>query len=110
VLIVGHNLSEQRARETMEFDIWRVRDASPQRAKEVLGEEAFRIGQLLAEGAWSGQEVTSGLLKASEYDGLRGKLGKQGIKDFINARIKEGNEAKGVFQHPIRRGEYTLNR
>lgn len=105
--IVGHHLSEERARETMEFDIWRVREAPRQRAKEVLGEASFRVGQLLAEGVWSKREATLGLLGASEQAGLCSKLGEQGVKDFIDARIMEGHEAKGVSQYRVRHGEYV---
>lgn len=108
--LVGHHLTEQRARETMEFDIWRVREASGHGAREVLGEAAFRIGQLLAEGAWSREEATSALVDASVDAGLREKLGEQGVKDFINARITEGSEAKGVSHYRVRRSEYSLQR
>jgi RimJ/RimL family protein N-acetyltransferase len=108
--LVGHHLTEQRARETMEFDIWRVRQASAQRAKEALSEAAFRIGQLLAEGVWSRKEATLALIDASNRAGLDGKIEDQDVNDFINARIMEGIEAKGVSQYRVRRGEYSVNR
>lgn len=105
--LVGHYLTQQRARETMEFDVWRVREASAQRAGEVLSEAAFRIGQLLAEGVWSRKEAISGLFDASNHAGFDGKLEEQDVKDLINARIMEGSEAKGVSQYRVRRSEYT---
>jgi len=105
--LVGHHLSEQRARETMEFDIWRVRNASPDKAKSVLAEATFRIGQLLGEGAWSKHDVMVSLLSAAEESCVIGELGEQAGKNLIEGRIAQGMAAKGISQYRVRRHEYA---
>jgi RimJ/RimL family protein N-acetyltransferase len=108
--LVGHHLNERRARETMKFDIWRVRQTSPSRSKEILGEATFRLGQLLAEGAWSSEEALPSLLDACEHAGLCQDLGDRGVADLIKMRLAEGIKAKGIAHYRVRHGEYAFQR
>jgi len=104
--LVGHHLSGERARDTMQFDIWRVSNSSPERAEHTLSEAVFRIGQLLAENAWSRGDAISALLNASKEAGLIANFGEQYVGDFINTRLAEGGEAKGISHYRVRKNEY----
>lgn len=110
MLLIGHHLSHRRARETMEFDVWRVRNASPDRVHATVSDAAFRMGQLVAEGVWSKAPAASALLAAAERVGLAAACGAQTLRDFIDARFVEGAQAKGVSHYRVRRGEYLTRR
>lgn len=108
--LVGHHLSEERARETMQFDIWRVGQASQSRGKEVLAEAAFRIGQLLAEGAWSKDEAVGRLRATAKRSEGCAEMSTQELERIIDASIAKGSEAKGVSHFRVRRNEYAYGR
>lgn len=108
--LVGHHLSEERARETMQFDVWRVSNSSTTKVEQILNEAVFRIGQLLAENAWSREDAISALLKASKEAGLIAKFGKQYVGNFIKTRLAEGAEAKGVSHYRVWKSEYNAQR
>lgn len=106
VPLLGHHLSEDRARETIAFDIWRLRTSSRARARRTLEETAFRIGQFLAEEVGSLQQATAALLDAAVISGLSDTLHKAALHDLIEERLTRGMKAGGLAHYRVRREEY----
>ena len=94
--IVGHHLDRQGALETMEFDVWRVRQATPPSIEDTIRHASFRIGQLLGEGVWELEPAQASIQQAAMEAGYAGS-GLQ-LESLVRNTLKEGMDARG-FSH-----------
>ena len=96
VPIVGHHLTERRARETQDFDLWRLEHTPPDQSQRTLEEAAFRIGQFLGEGIGSRAEMTEALLAAAGGSN----------RQFIEERLAAGMATPGLAHYRVTRAAY----
>ncbi|MEM7223811.1 MAG: GNAT family N-acetyltransferase [Pseudomonadota bacterium] len=96
VPIVGHHLTEARARETQAFDLWRLETAAPDQAARTLEETAFRIGQFLGEGIGSRDELTEALIAVA------GPASRQ----IVEQRVAAGMASPGMAHYRVSRAAY----
>jgi RimJ/RimL family protein N-acetyltransferase len=106
VPMLGHHLEEDRLRETIAFDVWRLAHAPIDRAQTTLDEVAFRCGQFLAEIGEDPAATTSEICSAAKKAGLEQILGGQALYDRVNSRLAAGTKAPGLALYRVRRRDF----
>lgn len=94
MLLVGrYPLAEYAGEEcgpTIHYELWRVETASPQNAQQNLEEAAFKIGQFVADGVATKDEMTVALEKASVANDFVSRIGADAVSIIINEYLDAG--------------------
>lgn len=97
-------------RPTMDFEVWRVRTASPERAQPNLQEAAFKIGQFLATGVATKDKMTTALRDAAQTCGLSARVGDDVVRDLIDERLTAGMAEDGWLHFRVEKDRFFATR
>ncbi|MEM7222627.1 MAG: GNAT family N-acetyltransferase [Pseudomonadota bacterium] len=86
-------------RPTMDYEVWRVANAPPERAEQTLQEAAFKIGQFVADGISSKAEMAAALERAAA--GLANRLGEETVQRLINQHLEAGLTEAGWLHYRV---------
>jgi len=78
----------------------------PQNAQHALEEAAFKIGQFVAEGVISKNEMLEALVKASFANGLESRVGKETVECIINEHLEAGMKETGWLYFRMRSDQF----
>ena len=88
---------------TMRYEIWRVETAEPGKAHTCLAEAAFKIGQFVADGVSTKEEMKTALGKAAETCGLTQSLGPDEVATIIDDSMNAGMAENGWLYYRLQR-------
>ncbi|HKJ50545.1 MAG TPA: GNAT family N-acetyltransferase [Gammaproteobacteria bacterium] len=88
---------------TMRYEIWRAQVALPAGARSCLAEAAFKIGQFVAGGVSSHQEMAAALLVSAHENGLVEMIGIDEVKKLIARSLAEGAADSGWLHYRVER-------
>jgi RimJ/RimL family protein N-acetyltransferase len=88
-------------RPTLRYELWRVETATPQNARQILEEAAFKIGQFVADGVASKGEMTVALEKASITNDLVSLLGADAVNKIVQNFLDAGMAEEGWLHYRL---------
>ena len=103
-LVGRYPFAEYAGREcgpTIRYEVWRVETAPPETAQRNLEEAAFKIGQFVADGVASKEEVSSAMREASHANGLEARIGADAVGRLIDARLNAGMAETGWLHYRV---------
>ncbi len=92
---------EDRARETIEYDFWRIRNYDGQQPNDTLADTAFKLGLFVGEGAMPKEEAIQRLLEAAKEGGFANSLDLDKIEDLIANRLSAGAAENGYLHYRL---------
>lgn len=88
---------------TMNYEVWRARVAVPAEARNCVAEAAFKIGQFVADGISSVDEMSAALLVSAHENGLVEKIGVDAAKRVIADALRAGMAEGGWLHYRVER-------
>lgn len=109
-LVGRYSLAEYTGEEcgpTIRYELWRVETATPQNAQQSLKEAAFKIGQFVADGVASKDEIIVALEQASVANNLVSKMGAESVSRIINEYLDAGMGETGWLHYRVERDDFV---
>ena len=88
---------------TLRYEVWRAQVALPAGARSCLAEAAFKIGQFIADGVSSHEEMAAALLVSAHENGLAEMIGIDEVKKLVARSLDEGASDSGWLHYRIER-------
>ena len=92
---------------TIHYELWRVKNASPENARQSLEEAAFKIGQFVADGLTSKDEMTAALGSAAVASGLASRIGPDVSSKIINQLLEAGMAETGWLHYRVEPNDFA---
>ena len=92
---------------TIRYELWRVETAAPQNAQQNLKEAAFKIGQFIADGVASKDEMRVALEKASAANNLASTMGAEFVSRIINECLDAGMKETGWLHYRVEQDDFA---
>ena len=92
---------------TIRYELWRVETASPRRDRQSLEEAAFKIGQFVADGVASKDEMTVALENAASANGLTLRIGADAVSKAIDQFLSAGMVETGWLHYRMEPDDFV---
>ena len=110
--VVGHHLDPQQAMETVDFDLWCIRESAGDEQKQkqnILAYSCFRIGQFVAEGVTEKMEILGEIVSAALSAGIDDPGNGKNLGEYIESRVNQGMHFPGFVRYRCTRSNSNLS-